>query len=171
MNYNLSVIDEKTFKVIFDKFWKALVGFCQHHTDSEEVGMDIVQDIFCSIWRRRDSLIIKEDVEHYLFRAARLKINDYYRKKYSQSSYEESVLRNQPEYSNVTEEILELKELQNNLSITVERLPSRCQEVFRLSRESGHSIREIATLLNLSEKTVEAHLTKALRTIREVLPG
>ncbi|WDF68654.1 RNA polymerase sigma-70 factor [Sphingobacterium oryzagri] len=159
-------INEETFKVIFERYWKALVGFCQHHTDSEEVGMDIVQDIFCSIWKRRDSLVIQVDMEHYLFRAARLKISDYYRKKYSQTSYEESLSHDQQAYSNVTEELIEVRELENRLSITVDRLPARCKQVYRLSRESGRSIPEIATLLNLSEKTVEAHLTKALRNIR-----
>ena len=67
---------------------------------------------------------------------------------------------------NTTEERLRLEELQHELMNETEKLPAKCKMVFRLSREQGYTQKQIATRMGISEKTVESHLAKALRTLR-----
>ncbi|MDF2476290.1 MAG: hypothetical protein K0S24_1773 [Sphingobacterium sp.] len=171
MNYKVKRLDKYSFKEVFDLYWKPLVAFCQHHTDNEEIAMDIVQDIFCSLWRRKDYLKIETSFEYYLFRAARIKISDYFRKKYKQLNHENQFAESYCEAANVTEEFIESKDLNSYLESTIQKLPERCRQVYQMSRGEGFTIPQIASLLSLSEKTVEAHLTKALRFLRSNLPA
>lgn len=165
----LNKIDDVSFRALFDQYWKRLVAFCQYHTNDDEVAMDIVQDIFCSIWKRKDSLRIETNMEHYLFRAARIKITDHYREKFKKENHNRCISENFCESINNTEETILHKDLDHYVDGLVNRLPCRCKQVYTLSRNSGLSIPEIAKQLVLSEKTVEAHLTKALRFLKTYL--
>lgn len=166
----LSHIDDTSFRALFDLYWKPLVAFCQHHIKDDQVAMDIVQDIFCSLWRRRDGFQIETRVEYYLFRAARIKISDHYREKFKRENHKKCLSADFCEHINNTEETVLFKDLDHFIDGLVNRLPCRCRQVYTLSRNSGFSIPEIAQQLELSEKTVEAHLTKALRFLKTHLP-
>jgi RNA polymerase sigma-70 factor (ECF subfamily) len=67
---------------------------------------------------------------------------------------------------NTTDERIRLEELQYQLMNETEKLPAKCKMVFRLSREQGYTQKQIAIRMGISEKTVESHLSKALRTLR-----
>lgn len=165
----LNQIDDSSFRTLFEELWKPLLAFCQYHINDDEVAMDIVQDIFCSLWRRKDSLHIETRIEYYLYRAARIKISDYYREKFKRESQNQCLLENFCESINNTEETILFKDLDHFVDGLVNRLPCRCKQVYTLSRNSGLTIPEIAEQLELSEKTVEAHLTKALRFLKTYL--
>lgn len=165
----LDQIDEVSFRVLFDLYWKRLTAFCQHHIKDDEVAMDIVQDIFYSLWKRRDYLQIETRMEYYLFRAARMKISDYYREKVKRENHNKHLSENFREGINNTEESIFYKDLDHVVDNLVSRLPSRCKQVYTLSRNSGLTIPQIAEQLALSEKTIEAHLTKALRFLKNNL--
>lgn len=160
-------LDEGTFRTLFDLYWKRLVAFCQHHVRDDEVAMDIVQEIFCSIWKRRHQLQVEVDMEYYLFRATRIKITDYYRERFKREEQQLCLSHSFCEAVNNTEETVVLDDLEHFVEQLVNRLPCRCRQVYTLSRNSGLTIGEIAEQLSLSEKTVEAHLTKALRTLKK----
>ena len=162
-------LDEQVFRSLFDLYWKRLVAFCQYHTHDDDVAMDIVQDIFCSLWNRKDSLQLHSDVEYYLYRAARLKISDFFRKKYKRENQHTCLSQTFCDTVNNTQETVYYRDLDRFVQGLVNSLPCRCRQVYTLSRNSGLSIPEIASQLNLSEKTVEAHLTKALRFLKENL--
>lgn len=162
-------IDDASFRALFDKYWKPLVAFCQHHIKDDEVAMDIVQDIFHSLWRRRDHLQVETRMEHYLFRAARIKITDHYREKFKRENQNRCLSDHFCERINNTEETILFNDLDHFVDGLVNRLPCRCKQVYTLSRNSGLSVPEIAEQLDLSKKTVEAHLTKALRFLKTFL--
>lgn len=160
-------LDESAFHSLFDLHWKRLVAFCQYHTNDNEIAMDIVQDIFCSLWNRKDTLQVHGDIEHYLYRAARLKISDFFREKYKQNNQQVCLSQAACNLVNNTEETIYYRDLDRFIEGLVNKLPCRCKQIYTLSRNSGLRIPEIASQLNLSEKTVEAHLTKALRFLKE----
>lgn len=165
----LNHIDDASFRALFDLYWKPLVAFCQYHIKDDEAAMDIVQDIFHSLWGRRNGLQIETRIEYYLFRAARMKISDYYREKFKRENRGRCLSENFCESINNTEETILFKDLDHFVDGLVNRLPCRCRQVYTLSRNSGLTIPEIAAQLELSEKTVEAHLTKALRFLKTYL--
>jgi len=162
---------EQLFKYWFDTYWERLVAFCQHHCNDEEIAMDIVQDIFCSLWKRQERMLEIEQIEHYLFRAARIRINDYYRIKYKQIDTDKHLAETFCPSINNTEETIYFRDLDHFIDGLIHRLPCRCRQVYTLSRNSGLTIPEIAQALSLSEKTVEAHLTKALKFLRQNISG
>ena len=164
-----NLIDEVGFRSLFDQYWKPLVAFCQHHIRDDEAAMDLVQDVFCSIWKRRKELQVNTSMEHYLFRAVRIRISDYYREKFKRENQQQVLSSDFQERVNNTEDTVLYKDLNYFLERQVSRLPSKCQQVYTLSRNKGLSIPEIAQQFSLSEKTVEAHLTKALRFLKTKL--
>lgn len=165
----VNLLDEQSFRALFDLYWKRLVAFCQYYTQDDDLAMDIVQDIFCSLWNRKDSIQLHNEVEYYLYRAARLKINDFFREKYKREDQHSCLSQDFCDTVNNTEETIYYRDLHRFVQGLVNNLPCRCKQVYSLSRNSGLSIPEIASQLKLSEKTVEAHLTKALRFLKENL--
>lgn len=161
---------ELIFQDWFDTYWEQLVAFCQHHCNDEEIAMDIVQDIFCSIWKRKESMEEIVQIEYYLFRAARMRISDYYRERYKQINRDKLLFDTFCDSINNTEETIYYRDLDHFVEGLTNRLPCRCRQIYSLSRNSGLSISEIAESLAISEKTVEAHLTKALKFLRSNIP-
>jgi len=162
---------EIRFQEVFNTYWKRMVAFSQHHCPSDDIAMDIVQDIFCSLWKRRGDLEVIVHMEHYLFRAVRIRISDYYREHYRRANSEGLMATTFCDITHNTEETIYYNDLDHFVNGLVNRLPCRCRQVYSLSRNSGLNIPEIARSLGLSEKTVEAHLTKALKFLRHNIPS
>src|SRR5690606_18538912 len=136
-------LDEQLFKKLFDRYWRQLFGFCRHHIQDAESAKEIVQQVFLSLWERREKLDIEVNIGHYLFSAVRLKIAHHFR----QQAYERQRLSCAPPFcgtTNVTEETIHFEDLSRYIETLVHRLPCRCRQVYTLSRNSGLSIPEIA---------------------------
>ncbi|GAA4786405.1 RNA polymerase sigma-70 factor [Olivibacter ginsenosidimutans] len=162
-------LDEKFFKELFDHYWPNLFGFCCYHIQDEEVSREIVQDLFLSLWERRNQLIINVNIGHYLYRAARLQIVRFHRDQIYERQRIDNVTTFFSQTANNTEERVYARDLDRYIAEVVDTLPPKCRKVYLMSRRDGLSISEIANALNLSIKTVEAHLTKALRHLRTEL--
>lgn len=160
-------LTEELFEQLFNEYWEKIFGFCQRYVQDAECCREIVQEIFLSLWERRSVISINVNIGHYLFSAARFKIAKHYRnqatlkKNHSKLSYSHF-----EELTNNTEESILFGDLNFHLQNLVSNLSERCREVYVMSRDMGLPIREIASQLGLSEKTVEAHLTKALKFLR-----
>lgn len=162
-------LDEKFFRELFDHYWQDLFGFCRYHIQDEEVSKEIVQNLFLSLWERRNQLRVDVNIGHYLFRAARLQIVRFYRDQIHERKSIDNVKAFSSQIANDTEEEVYARDLSRYITEVVDSLPPKCREVYLLSRHDGLSIFEIAQTLNLSIKTVEAHLSKALRRLRREL--
>lgn len=154
------------FTEIYNRYWKRLFAIAANKINDLDEAEEIVQDIFVSLWNRRESLCITSTLGSYLAVSIKYRVIKTFEKhghaqKYS--AYSKDVISI---IDNSTEEWMEFEELKARLSEFVAELPQKCQLVFRLSRESGFSQKRIAAELDISEKTVEAHLTKALKTLR-----
>ncbi|MGO3161901.1 RNA polymerase sigma-70 factor [Sphingobacterium sp. JB170] len=161
--------DERDLRQFIDLHWEKLLAYCQHYTQDREASGEIVQDIFFTLWDRRNNLQINVNIEHYLFSALRNKIARYYRDKYRDERRHENVISTFTEETSNTEQTVYHRDIKRRVSELVIQLPERCGEVYVLSRDEGLAIREIAGKLSISEKTVETHLTKALKFLRKHL--
>ncbi len=159
-------MERKDFEKLYNLYWEELYDFCFYHCKVASLTEEIVQDIFLSLWERGDGFLMNGEIRAYLYKAVKNKVFDAYREKARrQEAFDQFRLRN-CDSACITEETVSYNELSDRLGIVIENLPCRCREVFRLSREAGLSNRQIAIRLSISEKTVEHHLTKALRIIR-----
>ena len=161
--------DEAAFSILFEAYLERLKPFIEKLTTSPDDTREIIQETFVRIWLSRDKLQHVEQPAAYIFRIAANQYHMYIRRRLSQeravSGYEETV----PQSSNTTENTLRLNELQRLVQDAVSRLPEKRRLIFQMSRNEGMSVREIATALDLSPKTVKNTLFAALTNIRQYL--
>lgn len=160
--------DQTAFIEIYDRYWDKLFSMAGHKLEQLEDAEEVVQNIFISLWNRRQTLTITSTLNSYLavsvkYRVIKVLEKQHYQKKYRDSLGREVML------DDSTREWLEFTALKEQLEQLVKALPDKCQLVYRMSREEGFSQKEIAGKLDISEKTVEAHMGKALKAIRSGL--
>ncbi len=159
---------EYAFDFIFNYYYSGLCVYAQKMISlPEEEARDIVQDVFVKLWNDREKLDVKFSIRSYLFVSVKNKCFDVLRKKNRSIKVQE--ITPQQDISDESFETYVLSELEALFNNSLNKLPERCREIFELSRLQGLKNREIALKLNLSEKTVENQITKALHILREEL--
>jgi RNA polymerase sigma-70 factor (family 1) len=159
----LKVDDEESFREIYVRYFKVLFRLGLKKLDDSEKVEDCVQDIFMNIWEKRHSNTIN-NLEAYLKNALKYKIIDIYRQKI--------VLEEIPSNANLetlatsSEHNLTIKEINFIIVEQLKKLPPKTNTIFQLSRFQYKSAREIAEMLNIPERTVEYHISKALEHLR-----
>ena len=158
--------DEKSFELLYDTYWEILFRVAYNKVNSVEIAKELVQDLFTDIWYKRENLTNIKDVKPYLIGALKYTVLDYIRKQVVRDKYVKEVLnvalRNGYDcFDNVS-----FNETKNVIFDHIEKLPDQCRKVFKLSRFEHLSIKEIAARLDLSPKTVENHIGRALRILK-----
>ncbi|MEO8192362.1 MAG: RNA polymerase sigma-70 factor [Gemmatimonadales bacterium] len=160
--------DEAAFDDIFRTWYPALVRAAESIVRSGAVAEEIVQDVMLELWKRRDTLAEDSSPQAYLFQATRNRSLNHVR--HERVARESEPYTSRPETVDAT---AHSRVVEDEMAVAVRQavagLPDRCREVFELSRVSGLRYAEIATVLGISVKTVEAQMGKALRVLREEL--
>ena len=162
--------NEQAFTELFLNYKDKLFSFIYGITSSLEMAEDVIQDIFMRLWADRQKLADIENFGGYISRAGQNQIINTL-KRFSKEVSIVSNICNQFSASEQNEVMDNLiyKELVQLLKNAVDKLPPQQKRVFKLSRESGHKIDDIATILNISPSTVNNHLVQALGNIRKSL--
>jgi RNA polymerase sigma-70 factor (ECF subfamily) len=160
--------DLGAFEELYNRYWKKLFAAAFDRIRLKEPCEEIIQEIFVSFWEKRQHLHIVTGVGSFLYKAVKYKVIDHYRKKLTQQKHLNAV-QTGGSIDNSVEENVFLNDLKGHIEKVVARLPPKCRSVYELSRIEQKSNKEIAILLNISEKTVEGHLTKALHLLRTSL--
>lgn len=158
------------FKQIYERYWFDFYKYAYNIIREKEIAEEIVQEVFFSLWEKRDSLEITHSVEAYLVRAVKFQTLNFIRSKKIRTNYAASytAFKNLA-VDNSNEENIQVYDLKKHIEIEVSKLPDKCQQIFRMSRNEYQSIKTISNVLNLSHKTVENQLTKALKHLRSSL--
>lgn len=160
--------DEEAFRLLFVNFFPPLTVFARRYITDLETCEDIVQDTFLKIWKNRKKLDITTSTRNFLITTVRNSCIDYLRKKESESRYHEFKLNNE-EHLYDPNDILTLTELESMVNTALEKLPENIRKTFIKSRFENKTYREIAEESEISIKTVESYMTRALKTLREDL--
>ncbi|MEH6657353.1 RNA polymerase sigma-70 factor [Leeuwenhoekiella marinoflava] len=158
----------KKFEKVYNIYWEKVYAVCYNNTKKMELAQGMTQDIFKSLWERRDNLQIK-NIENYLVRAAKLKVSEYYRNKAIREKNLNVACENYCDSTNCTEDDISFSLLVEELELLVEKLPCQCRNVFKMSREQGMSNKQIAAQLKITERAVEYHISKALKFLKTKL--
>ena len=153
------------FKEIYDRYWDRLLNAAYKRVKNTETCEEIVQDVFTKLWTNRTSLLFTTGLGNYLYTAVRYNVIDHYRKHSIRENFITSE-QVQLKLDNSTEEYIFLNDLKKHIDMMIAKLPVKCRSVYQLSRIEFKTNKEIASELNISEKTVEGHLTKALQSLR-----
>ena len=159
--------DKQAFKYIFDTYFTALCRFMYLYLGNTQEAEDIASDILASIWENRKKLEIRLTFKAYLFQAAKNRCLNAIRDRKATVSLGDINGQDTPQV-NVTDS-LETEELNHLIQEAILSLPDKCREVFLKSRTNNLTNQEIAESMDISVKTVEAQITKALKQIRKFL--
>jgi RNA polymerase sigma-70 factor (ECF subfamily) len=163
----IKVGDEQAFELLFRKYFIRLCGFANKFLNDPDEAKEIVQEVFIKIWEGRENINPEDSLKSYLFKIAQnLSINKLRRKKVESRYTEIYKLVYCERYEFSVQESLLARELEENIAISIEKLPKGCRKVFELSRIEGLKYKEIADTLHISVKTVEVQMSKALRMLR-----
>ncbi|EDM35476.1 RNA polymerase sigma factor (possible RNA polymerase sigma-24 factor) [Pedobacter sp. BAL39] len=163
-------IDENTFFQLYESYWDKLYQIAFKYLNDGFQAEEVVQDLFTSLWQRKDSLLLTEStIENYLVRAVRFKISRIYSDEIRKTQKIDEYKLRQSASSHHTEKQVLYRFLKEDVDKLVGMLPERCKDVYQLSRIKGMNNKEIAVNLLISEKTVENQLTKALNFLRKGL--
>lgn len=158
--------NESAFRLLFDTYSRRLFHLAYAYLHSKELAEEAVLDVFTTIWNKRDSLSVIKDIERYLYISVKNQALHYIRRNYIKENdsldlYEIELL---PE-DNTPEKTLIDHEYQSLIQDAINSLPPKCKEVFRLVLADKLKNREIADLLDISEKTVNQHIALAYKRI------
>ena len=162
----INKLDEATLEMLFKSNFKGLCFFAFSYLKDHDVAKEIVQDAFVSLWEKRDTIDLSKPVKTYLSTTIRNKCFNYLRdnKKFDKNILEIEEL-NIHSHFNTSENLLN-KELQKAINDAIEELPEKCREVFKMSRFENLKYQQIADVLQISIKTVETQMSKALQHMR-----
>ena len=161
--------DELAFEEIFQRYWRKLYAIAYNRLQTIHLAEDIVQEVLTMLWIRRADLEINS-LNNYLSTAVRYNIFHEFRKNIQKTKFQDSLkIENIDQSYSTIEDELRYKVIQEQLQREVNKLPEKCKLVFQYSRELGMSNKDIAEQLQLSSKTVEAHITKALKHLRAAI--
>jgi len=156
---------EQAIDILFRRYYPFLCNSLVRVIPDRNLAEDLAQDVFFELWKKREKLNITTSVRAYLKRAATNKALNYIRDqkmKWSDADQQFGIASKNPS----TLQKLEAEELQNLIDVSIEALPERCRAVFCLSRFEELSYQEIANKLEISIKTVENQISKALKMLR-----
>ena len=165
--------DQEAFNFLFRQYYAPLCRFACRYLGRADLSEDIVSDTFYNIWRIRETLNITLSIKSYLFQAVCKNSLNYLRKVKREEMLEDylhlySMGHNNKDSIDGTEpsELLFVSELGKKIRNSVEKLPQQQKTAFILKKYEDKKNREIADMMNISVKTVEMHLTRAMFTLR-----
>jgi RNA polymerase sigma-70 factor (family 1) len=162
-NYN----DEKAFRKLFDLYYAPLVRYSTYITANLSISEDIVSEVFVNLWKNRAKLCEIKNFKGYIYTSTKHKTIDNIRQSKNlvffsidKHDFEEYIIMDNPEEKFIEEEIIV------RLDAAILKLPEKCRMIYRLVKEEHMKYRDVAELLDISQKTVENQMIIAMKKIR-----
>lgn len=159
----------KHFESLFKQLQPRLFAYCCKYIEDEELARDIVQECFINLWENYGT--VETSFDNYLVIAVRNRCISHFRSLQRKYQYENSIYLKikefefHPEIPDPLSDIY-LKEVHEILYNSIEKLPGKCKQVFKMSRLEGRKNQEIADMLDISVRTVEAQIYHALKILK-----
>ncbi len=155
--------------MLFKTYYKPLCNYAYSFLNDRDEAEEVVQATFINVWDKRQSIEIKTSTKSYLYRMVRnASLNVIKHSKVKQAHVKYEIAGGEPSHEEVTQSVIS-SELEKRIVEAMKTLPEQCRLVFQLSRFEELKYGEIAEQLNISVKTVENHMGKALKIMREQL--
>ncbi|MEO6304966.1 MAG: RNA polymerase sigma-70 factor [Bacteroidia bacterium] len=163
------ICTESDFNELFNLYYEELCRIVMPVVKDKDVAEDVVQDVFVKMWVRRDELEVNTSFKAYLYKAVVFRALDHLRKQKNVHKANDELRVIYPQSHNNVDSQLEEKELTVAINEGLDKMTENMRMIFQLSRFSGLKNREIAEQLNISIKTVESNMGKALKLMHEHL--
>ncbi len=158
------------YQQAFEEYYQPLCNFAYSFVKDRDEAEDVVQAVFINLWKKRTSIEIQSKLSSYLFSATKNNALMVLRRQQYESKYVEHIQQRAPIiYEDDTQDAEEQLLLKEKIFQAIQTLPPKCQQIFKMSKLSGLTYKEIASDLSISVKTVENQMSKALKILREQL--
>jgi RNA polymerase sigma-70 factor (ECF subfamily) len=162
--------DRLALNTLFTNYYQKLCAFANTFLRNQAESEEVVSDVFLNIWKQRFKLEIQKSLKTYLYVAVKhASLAELKKRQPIFEDVEEILLNLEWVSPDDPEQSIRLGELHYQINVAVECMPTRCRQVYKMSRVNELTYREISDILGISEKTVENHLIKALSLVRESL--
>lgn len=157
------------FNLIFKNYNQKVFNFCSQLLKKQQDAEEVTQEVFIALWQNREKIALNTSLSGYIYSIARNQIYNIYRKSFYVQAYIAYLNANEKEPQLFTEDEVLYNELNQFLNETIEDLPPKRKEVFKLSRFDGLTYKEIAERMKISENTVDVQIRKALGFLRNAI--
>jgi len=158
-------LDRKGFEQLFRQYFPPLMAFAKKILTDEDDAREVVHRVFINLWEKRDEIDATTSLRSYLFTSVHNRSLNMVRDRKKFSSEEMPDVAGEVDVGAQ----IEAMELEEKIREAITALPEKCRQVFELNRFEGLKYSEIAAQLNISIKTVENQMSRALRILREKL--
>lgn len=159
-------IDDASFEALFKQHYKPLHAYAAVILKDEGDAEEIVQQLFLKFWEKRELLVVQTSLKAYLYKCVYHDSLNFLKHQKVKSKYEDFIQHRMNTTYATGVDRLELTELQGQINLALNDLPEQCRTIFQMSRFEELKYREIAEALDISIKTVENQMGKALRIMR-----
>ncbi|WP_372634396.1 RNA polymerase sigma-70 factor [Fodinibius sp.] len=166
---NIKGGDRKAFEKLFLRFYEPLCQFSWQFTHSRHISEELVQEVFMAVWKSRKTLDPQKDIKSYLYQSVRNKALNYIEHEQLAEEYNREIEWLSPAPVTQKHHYGEKSQFEKAAKKAIEHLPDRARQIYKLSRKDGLTYREIADVMDISVKTVESQMSRALKILRNSL--
>jgi RNA polymerase sigma-70 factor (family 1) len=159
----------EAFEIIYNYYFELLFLFSKKYLRNDAEAEELIQQVFLKIWEKRESINPGLSFKAFIFKIVLNDIYNHIRKKRYENITSNIYLESVPNYTESTQELIFYRNLKEKLDKLIKNLPPKRREIFMLSRKRGLSNNDIADALDLSVRTVENQLHRALNYLKENL--
>ncbi|MGQ1947300.1 RNA polymerase sigma-70 factor [Geofilum sp. OHC36d9] len=158
--------DQTAFQLLFHFYYPGLVTYASQFTISTADSEEIVQDFFVRLWSRHNQIILCDSFKNYFFSSVKNACLDFLKHLKIEKKYVSEMMELSKHHLAYDVDLFVASELQDKLKQGIDLLPDKCRQVFVMSRIDGLKNDEIAAQLDISKRTVETQISKALKVLR-----
>lgn len=167
LQQRLSRGDETAFQETFELYFRVLVLFATKFSLDKESAEDLVQDVFVKLYEQKDRLQFHSSLKAFLYQSVRNRCIDVIRSAKTREKHHVEIKAGADLEGLNSEDLMMQSELEEKIYQSIKQLPDQCQLIFKMNRFEGKKNQEIAEELNISKRTVETQISKALKRLRE----
>lgn len=158
--------DQKSFELLFHFYYSGMVMYSTQFTTDRMEAEEIVQDFFVKFWQRHREIQLTDSLKGYFFSSVKNSCFNYLKHRKVELKYLNGISKLSENHLVYDPDLYIASELQSKIKCAFKHLPDKCREVFNMSRIQGMKNAEIASKLNISKRTVETHISNALKQLR-----
>jgi len=166
---NLKKGNKDAFRNIFEEYARRIFVFAKGYLKSNEEAEEVVQEVFIKVWNARTSINTELSFKSYLFKITFNYIRELFLKKAKENNYKHEILGSSVDFDNRTEEQIDYHSLLELVDKMIDKLPPRQKEIIVLHKKQGILVKDISIMLEISPRTVEKHLSEALKHLKQAL--
>lgn len=165
----VSKLDKASFEELFRMYFAPLCSFAQKYVQDQDEAKDIIHQVFIGLWQKKDEVDLSTSLKSYLFTGVHNRCLNYIRDRKKLVQFDAPQHESELGSYLDSRDHMEAIETEEKINRALDELPEKCREIFMMNRFDQLKYREIAEKLNLSVKTVETQMSRALKSLRSKL--